>query len=113
MRQLIQLQKDLGELNEAGLQVVGVSYDSTDVLKQFAEKKKIAYPLLSDVGSKTIDQYGIRNADVKAGSRQDGIPHPGVYLINKDGVVRAKVFFKGYARRATTAELLEAAKSLK
>jgi peroxiredoxin len=43
----------------------------------------------------------------------DGVPYPGTYLIDKDGIVRAKLFVDGYKDRHSVDELLKAAKSLK
>ena len=54
----MQLQTDLKDIEAAGLTIVGISYDSVDVLAKFTEKRKITYPLLSDSGSKTITAYG-------------------------------------------------------
>jgi peroxiredoxin len=64
-------------------------------------------PLLSDPKSETIDAYGIRDPDGK------GYALPGTYLVDKDGIVRAKLFLKGYKERHTTEDLIEAAKKLK
>ena len=51
---MVQLQKDIAAIEATGTQVVGVSYDSTEVLRNFAEPAGISFPLLSDDGSKTI-----------------------------------------------------------
>ena len=110
------MQKDIQKIKDAGLQVVGVSYDSPEVLKAFAEKSGIEFPLLSDAGSKTIDAYGIRNKEmdgVKYGVKDlTGIPHPGTYIIDKDRKVAAKLFLEKYAQRHTTDELVKAAAAL-
>jgi peroxiredoxin len=105
---LVQLQKDLPQIEAAGVRVVAVSYDSTEVLKKFAEEHDITFPLLSDQDSKTIDAYGIRNRDVRSGSRQDGIPHPGTFLIEPDGRIRAKIFYT-VRKRHSSDELIKAA----
>jgi peroxiredoxin len=104
------LQKDQTELAQANIQVVAISYDSEEVLKKFAEERAISFPLLADTGSKTIDAYQVRNADVPKGGRIDGVPHPGTFLLDEKGVVRAKLFKEGYRARHTTDELLKAAK---
>jgi peroxiredoxin len=104
---LVQLQTDLKQFEDAGLQVVAISYDSVKILSGFAEQKKIAFPLLSDPGSKTIEAYGILNKEGK------GIAYPGTYILDKEGVVRAKLFVKGYRERHSTEELLKAAKDVK
>jgi peroxiredoxin len=103
----------LSKFEEAGVQVVAISYDSVDKLKAFAEKNSIGFTMLSDQGSKTLDAYGIRNKEVKAGTMQDGIPYPGTFLLDKDGVVRAKFFLEGYRERIADEEVLKAAQEIK
>ena len=110
MRQLVQLQKDSEKFKEAGLLIIGISYDSTETLKAFAEKQNITFPLLSDEGSKTIDAYDIRNKDADDNERIAGIPHPGTFIVDDKGIVTAKLFRTRYAYRHSTEELLEAAK---
>ena len=109
---MVQLQKDIQEIEATGTQVVGISYDSVDVLKNFADKSEITYLLLSDEDSKTIDAYGIRNKQAEAGTRGDGIPHPGTFLVDKKGVVRATWFLDGYIQRHQNKPLIEEAKKL-
>ena len=41
-----------------------------------------------------------------------GAPHPGTYILDKDGVVRAKLFLERYQVRHTAEQLIEAAKSV-
>lgn len=91
----------MAEIKATGTQVVGVSYDSVDVLKGFAEANGIEFPLLSDEGSVTIWAYGVHN--------REGLPHPGTYLIDQDGIVRAALFLDGYRDRHANDELIEAA----
>lgn len=88
---------------------MALSYDSAEVLKRFATKKSITYPLLADTGSKTIDAYGIRNKE--ATGRTSGIPYPGTCIIGTDGVIRAKLFLEGYEERASAEAIVEALKS--
>lgn len=99
------------------MKVVGISYDSVDVLKAFAEKQKITFPLLSDAESKTIIAYSLKNPETvgkKYGKIDlDGVPYPGTYLIDKAGIVRAKLFVDGYKERHSADDLVKAAKALK
>ena len=101
---MVQLQKDLEQIQAAGIQVIGISYDSVDVLKRFADASEITFRLLSDEGSKTIKAFGIHY--------QKGLPHPGTFLIDQQRMVRAKLFREGYRERHPTVELVEAAKQL-
>jgi peroxiredoxin len=104
---LVQLQADRKEIEAAGVQIVGISYDPVKVLAGFATRRGVQFPLLSDPGSKTIEAYGVLN---KAG--KGGIPYPGTFVINKGGVVRAKLFLEGYRTRHSSADLIKAAKAL-
>ena len=106
----------MSALKDAGLTVVGISYDPVETLKGFADKNDIEFPLLSDEGSKTIDAFGIRNEAMDGKKFGDnnlsGVPHPGTYILNKDGEITAKLFLKKYQERHTIDEMLEAAKSV-
>ena len=106
---MVELQSNLKQLQAAGVQVVGISYDSTAVLKRFADKRGITFPLLSDATSRVIDAYGIRNRD--APERARGIPYPGTFILDSKGVIRAKLFYEGYQRRHGSADILRAAAS--
>ena len=82
-----------------------------DVLKGFAEKKKVTFALLSDPDSQTIKAYGL--LDPAAKGKQEGIPYPGTVVLDKYGVIRAKLFHEGPIKRHTADELIEAAKGVK
>ncbi len=90
--------------------MVAISYDSTEILKAFAGKREITFPLLSDEESRVIDAYMIRNKE--AGSRIEGVPHPGTILIDQKGIIRAKLGHEGYRKRHEPEELIKAAKAL-
>jgi peroxiredoxin len=108
---LVQLQRDLKTIEAAGVQIVGLSYDDPAVLKRFSDKAKITFPLLSDPESKTIEAYHIRNEAAKG--KAEGVPNPGTFLLDQNGVIRAKLFLEGYRDRHTTDALIEAAKAVK
>jgi len=107
---LVQLQRDLKSIEDAGIQLVGISYDDPAVLKKFSDRAKIGFPLLSDPESKTIDAYHIRNESAKG--KADGVPNPGTFILDRNGVIRAKLFLEGYRDRHTAAALVEAAKAV-
>ena len=106
---MVQLQSNLKEIEATGGRLVAISYDSTSILKRFAAKSAITYPLLSDAGSKTIDAYGIRNKE--APERWSGIPYPGTFIVGTNGAIRAKIFLEGYKERHAVAALVEALKN--
>lgn len=102
----MELQQNAKEFEKIGLNVVGLSYDSPAVLKNFAERKGIHFPLLSDPESKVITQLGILNEDVPKGSPFFGIPHPGTFIVDKAGRVTAKYFEEDFKQRYTAADIL-------
>ena len=108
---MVQLQRDLKSIEAEGIQLVGISYDDTKILKAFSDRMKIAFPLLSDPESKTIDAYHIRNEAAKG--RAEGVPNPGTFILDRHGIIRAKLFLEGFRERHTTEALIEAAKSIK
>ena len=105
------MQKDLKSLTDAGVTVVAISYDAVDVLAKFAKNQKITYALLSDPDHKTIEAYGLLNKEVSG--KFEGIPYPGTIIVDKDGVIRAKLFFEGYAKRHTGEDIVKAVKGIK
>jgi peroxiredoxin len=108
---LVQLQADLPKIAATGTQLVAVSYDPVETLAKFAGRRKITFPLLSDPGSKTIKAYGVLNTEAKG--KAEGIPYPGTFLIDRPGVIRAKLFLDGFRERHSTDELLKAVRALR
>ena len=109
-KQLQALQADLKNLEMSGLRVVGISYDAPATSAAAAAKLGLTFPLLSDPGSKIIDAYGIRNAEAKG--KAEGVPHPVVFIVDRAGVIRAKLMRDGYRDRPESAEIIAAAKGL-
>jgi peroxiredoxin len=98
-------------IEDAGIELIGISYDSPAVLKTFSERAKITFPLLSDPDSKTIEAYHIRNEAARG--KAEGVPNPGTFILDQDGVIRAKLFLEGFRQRHTTEALITAAKAVK
>lgn len=98
------------------MRVVGISYDSVDVLQRFATKRGISFTLLSDPDSKVITAYALRNKETAAKKlgniNLDGIPYPGTLIVDRGGVIRAKLFVDGYRERHSTEDLIKAAMAL-
>jgi DsbC/DsbD-like thiol-disulfide interchange protein len=73
-------------------------------LRAFADKHGITFPLLSDAGSATIRAWGILNAE--ATGREAGIPHPGTFVLDAQGVIVSRSFERAYQERETAAAIL-------
>lgn len=103
---LAQLEQERSGYEAQGLEVVGISYDSIDILKTFEQRVGIGYRMLSDNGSKIIDEYGILNTDVPADNERYGIPHPGMFILDANGVIVSKYFEQNFRERFTPATVL-------
>src|SRR5258708_25157537 len=99
------MEQSLPEIRKRGLGVAAISYDSPAILKNFADRRQITFPLLSDPESKIIRAYGILNEEAPKGPFY-GIPHPGTYILNRQGVVVAKYFEDDYTQRYTASDIL-------
>jgi peroxiredoxin len=75
-------------------------------------KGAVNFPILSDPDHKIIDSYGLRDPAYE-GQPVYGIPHPAVYVIDKQGkVVWAKIE-SDYKQRPPNEEIRAALDSLK
>ena len=101
--QLVDLEGSQKAFEAKGIHVAAVSYDSTEILANFAKRRSITYPLLSDEGSKLIDKFGIRNPE--GSGIEAGIPYPGYYLIDPQGKIKSRYFESAYVNRLTASNL--------
>jgi peroxiredoxin len=105
----VELQSQVEKFKKRGLGVAALSYDSVAVLKDFATRKKITYPLLSDPDSKVIREFGLMNeVDYPAGHMAHGVPFPGTFVTDAEGLILTREFEKPYQERQSAASLLVA-----
>ncbi len=69
----------------------------------------IEFQLLSDPDNAVINRYGVFNPDE---SRGRAVPHPTVFVIDKDGVVHWKFIEIDYRIRPTNEDILTAVTEL-
>ena len=100
--QALELETVKADLEAAGWTLNLITYDSPETLSEFAAGSSLTYTFLSDTDSATIDAFGLRNTDVKAGSRFDGIPHPAIIYIKSNGEVAGVQKEEGYRDRPPT-----------
>lgn len=86
-----------------------------ETLTRFADVHGITYPLLADVGSVAIAELGILNVTLAAEraaygrpieDRHTGIPYPGTFFLDEDGLVSSKRFETSHRIRPTGKTLL-------
>jgi peroxiredoxin len=90
-----------------------ISPDSTGEGKKFAQllatdqRGEITFPLLSDPGSRIIDRYALRD-EAYAGKKEDGIPHPAVFVLDAKGIIRWMKVETDFRERPSNAEIAAA-----
>jgi peroxiredoxin len=95
-----------------------ISIDSHEKSKQVAEriasdgKGAVTFTFLSDPGHRVIEKYGLRDPAYD-GKDFEGIPHPAVYIIDKDGKVAWAKIESDYKQRPTNQEIRTALDLLK
>jgi peroxiredoxin len=87
-----------------------VSIDPSEVSRKFAEKiardgrGEVNFPLLSDPSHRTIDAYGVFDP-AYIGQDTEGIPHPAVFIIDRNRRVTWAKVEPNYKFRPTNAEI--------
>jgi hypothetical protein len=95
----VQLQNAKQRFEAQGVKLAAVSYDSPMILKDFAERRKIEFPLLADQDSRVIRSFHVLNE--QAHGMTKGMAHPGFVYIDAQGVVREMYFEAKYTDRFT------------
>jgi AhpC/TSA family/Disulphide bond corrector protein DsbC len=93
------LQSAAQRFEKQGIKLAAISYDNEEILKFFADRHKIEYPLLADPNSVTIRAYGVFNPE--ATGMQKGFARPGYFFIDSNGIVKEKFFEAKYRERLT------------
>jgi hypothetical protein len=103
----VELQGRLKDIQRSGRGLVAISYDPVPVLADFARRRGITFPLLSDEGSGTIKAYGLLNTTVAPTNKtQYGIPFPGTFFVDRDAIVTSRVFETAYQERDTISSMI-------
>lgn len=108
----MQLQENLQAFSDAGIGVVGFTYDTPLLQQQFIDKYGIEYPFLSDIDAYTMKALGILDENYQPGEDHYGIPHPGIFILNADLQIVAKIFVNGYDKRVNASGVLDEALSV-
>ena len=100
------------ELSGAGVQLVGVSVDSTFALKAFAQTYDLRFPLLSDFNKKVTRLYGVLQTPW-VGLGYNGVAKRSIFAIDGKGMLRYKWVTDNPGKEPPYAEVTKAASALK
>ena len=109
--QLKSINAIVGDLQDRGYQLYGLSYDSPEQQDRFSKNQMLEYPMLSDQPSAVIDAFGLRDPQYTEG-RAVGVPYASVILIDKSGTIVAKSVSGDYKKRPGNDQILELVDSL-
>ena len=126
----MELQEQLEQLDQQGIGIAAISYDSVEVLADFAQRRGITFPLLSDDDSAVITEFGILNTVAEEGLGPDsddpevqadvakyvsvfgasqlivGTPYPGTFMLDTRNRVTSRFFEEFYRERNTTTNVM-------
>lgn len=108
----MQLTEIADQFEDLGVNVVAMTYDSIETLKDVEIDRDVDFTLLHDADITHVNRFGILNTDHEPGSRAYGIPYPGIFLVSPDGVIRHKFAEESYRDRPDFANVLEAAEEM-
>jgi peroxiredoxin len=77
------LAEDYDKVKQAGADMIAVSVDEQSYAWSMAQTTGAKFQILSDAKKETIAAYGIVNA-----AEHDGIAHPSIFILDKEGKIR-------------------------
>ncbi|MFF2557509.1 thioredoxin-dependent thiol peroxidase [Nocardia sp. NPDC058058] len=95
-KQACDFRDSLAELNEAGLEVIGISPDKPAKLAKFRDAEGLTFPLLSDPDKATLQAYGAFGEKTMYGKTVTGVIRS-TFLVDESG----KIEVAQYNVRAT------------
>ncbi|MBU9765904.1 thioredoxin-dependent thiol peroxidase [Mycobacterium sp. TNTM28] len=95
-KQACDFRDSLAELNEAGLDVVGISPDKPEKLAKFRDKEGLTFPLLSDPAREVLTAWGAFGEKTMYGKTVQGVIRS-TFLVDETG----KIAVAQYNVRAT------------
>jgi peroxiredoxin len=104
---MMDLNTAVAAVERRGYKIAGISYDSPQILNTFIERRSIKYTLLSDPKSEIIDRYGLRDPQYRQGSRAFGVPRPVIFVLDKNGTIKAKLYEETYQKRPPATLVVE------
>jgi peroxiredoxin len=117
-------QQVLPQIRERDAELVAISPELPSSTLSMAEKNKLSFPVLSDVGNQVARRYGLvfRVTDALRGPMQQlgldlakyngddswELPIPATYVVAKDGTIRLACVDADYRKRLEPREILAA-----
>jgi thioredoxin-dependent peroxiredoxin len=82
---------NLAELNDAGVDVLGISPDKPAKLAKFRDKEGLTFPLLSDPDRKVLEEWGAFGEKTMYGKTVTGVIRS-TFLVDEEGTLAAALY---------------------
>ncbi|MBA4149033.1 MAG: AhpC/TSA family protein [Verrucomicrobia bacterium] len=128
-RQLKDLAGIESDLKKQGAQLLAISMDQPSKLKETPDRENLGYRLLSDSDASAIKAFGLAfkvddatvekyksykiDLEAAAGRNHHLLPHPAVFVVNTNGVIRFAHVNTDYKVRLAPEKILEAVQDTK
>ncbi|NKY87144.1 thioredoxin-dependent thiol peroxidase [Nocardia veterana] len=86
-KQACDFRDNLAELNEAGLDVIGISPDKPAKLAKFRDNEKLTFPLLSDPDREVLQAWGAFGEKTMYGKTITGVIRS-TFLVDEQGIIQ-------------------------
>lgn len=122
------LQRELPNFKKAGATLIALTPELPDKSLSTTEKNELQFTVLSDIGNKVGEEYGLiykltkdvaeiyqNNFDLHGfnGDASDQLPLAATYIVDTDGIIKYAFLNADYKKRAEPKEILKALKALK
>lgn len=81
----------LTQLNDLGIEVVGISPDTVDKLVTFREKNNLTFPLLADPDKNVLKEWGAFGEKKNYGKIVEGVIRS-TFLVSTDGTIELALY---------------------
>jgi len=105
------IERNLDKFHDLGVRPVAISVDQPEVSRDLSQKAGYTFPILSDPNAEAIRRYDLLHAG--AGETGNDIARPAEFLLDANGIVRWVNLTENYWVRATSEQMLEAARTVR
>ncbi len=85
-KQACDFRDNLGQLNEAGLDVIGISPDKPEKLAKFRDAERLTFPLLGDPERKVLTDWGTFGEKTMYGKTVQGVIRS-TFVVDENGTI--------------------------
>ena len=96
-------------VTDLGGEILGVSPDSAVESEELRQKLSLAFGILSDSDLTVMDRFGLRHIGGRAATGEDK-PFPTTFIVDANGIVKAKIENDTYRDRPSPKDVLAALK---